>query len=191
MSRILCVAALGAVGLFSFASDVRAADATAAINRAPDNPSAAQAAEPNSTTHHASAPRDEKSAVRPWRASETLGIRVENPQGETLGKIEDLVFNPANGHIRYGVLSFGGVLGIGEKYFAVPWKHFRTEAKAGRAGSESFVLVVDVDKNKLKTAPGFNSKQWPDFGDPAYGTSVDEFYGDNSTAAHHRTTNAR
>lgn len=167
MSRIMYVAAIAAIGFFSFAATSQG-DAPAAVK-----PSATVTA---------------NGAVRPWRASETIGIRVENAQGEHLGKIEDIVFNPNDGHIRYAVLSFGGFLGVGEKFFAVPWKHLRAEAKSGTAGNEKFVLVLDVDKTRLKKAPGFDSKQWPDFGNPAYGNSVDEFYGDSATASHHTTT---
>ena len=63
--------------------------------------------------------------------------------------------------------------------------------KTGVTGNESFVLVLDVDKNKLKTAPGFDSKRWPDFGNPAYGTSVDEFYGENASASQPSTTTTK
>ena len=112
MSRVLCIAALGAIGLFSFATNLRAADAPATY--------------PPTATDSGHAASTAATAMRPWRASETLGLRVENPQGEHLGKIEDIVFNPSTGHIRYAVLSFGGVLGVGEKWFAIPWKHLRT-----------------------------------------------------------------
>ena len=129
-----------------------------------------------------------KENVRPWRASETIGLEVQNPQGKDLGKIEDIVFNPQTGHIRYAVLSFGG---IHSKYFAIPWSHLRSEAKTSKGGSEKFVMVLDVDQNKLKNAPGFDSKNWPDFGNSAYGTSVRQFYGENMTPLIARRTPTR
>lgn len=175
MSRILCAVAIGTIGLFSFASSLRAATpATTTTENTTQT----------TTNHHAP-------TMRPWRASETIGLKVENPQGQSLGKIEDLVFNPTNGHVRYAVLSFGGVLGVGDKYFAIPWSHFRPEEKAGRSGSERFVMVLDIDENRLKTAPGFDSKNWPEFGDSAYGTSVDQFYGHNTSAHRSTTTNTK
>lgn len=194
MSRVLFIAALSAMGLFSFASVIQAADAPA---NNPRNPNAVSNPANNvneNTAIHTTNPNahEANSGVHPWRASETIGLKVENPQGQNLGKIEDLVFNPHNGHIRYAVLSFGGFLGAGEKWFAIPWNHFRIETKKANTNNESFVMVLDVDKNKLKNAPGFDSKQWPDFGSSAYGTSVDQFYGNNSTAAHHApTTNTK
>ena len=176
MSRVLCIAALAAVGLFVFSSAIQAAD----------RPAGGDSARRRQHDHA----YDNRSHRGPCKlrkyapgALETLGIRVENSQGEHLGKIEDLVFNPTTGHIRYAVLSFGGVLGVGEKWFSQSPGSIASEAKSGSTGNESFVLVLDVDKTKLKNAPGFDSKRWPDFGNPAYGTSVDEFYGEDSTAA--------
>ena len=120
--------------------------------------------------------------ARPWRASQTIGMPVDNTTGDHLGKIEDLVFDPNTGKLRYAVLSFGGFLGLGDKYFAIPFNHLRAETKTGATGSESYHLVLDVSKDRLKEAPGFDSKNWPDFGDPNYGTSVDRFYGEPSAA---------
>jgi sporulation protein YlmC with PRC-barrel domain len=180
MSRFLCVVALAAAGMFTFAATVRADDPANTANNPTTNNAANTATENTGANHH------NANMMRPWRASETIGVRVENPQGDSLGKIEDLVFEPAKGHIRYAVLSFGGFLGVGDKYFAIPWSHLRAEERAGRSGSERFVMVLDVNKDKLKNAPGFDSKNWPDFGDPAYGTSVDQYYG----RAHHARTDS-
>jgi sporulation protein YlmC with PRC-barrel domain len=123
-------------------------------------------------------------SVRPWRASETIGMAVYNSAGDKLGKVEDLVFDPSNGHIRYAVLSFGGFLGIGDKYFAIPMNHLSVDSKKGGiTGSERYHFVLNVDKDRLKNAPGFDSKNWPDFGNAAYGTSVDQFYGQPAPTA--------
>ena len=147
MSRILYAAAIAAMGCFSFAATTRA-DAPAAVN-----PPATATAN-GTTTANANVTASTSNAVHPWRASETIGMRVENAQGEHLGKIEDIVFNPDNGHIRYAVLSFGGFLGIGDKYFAVPWKNLRAETKTGNAGNEKFVLVLERRQNEVEERPG-------------------------------------
>ena len=52
------------------------------------------------------------------RVTDLIGVRVYNPSDENLGKIENLVIDPASGQIRYAVLSFGGFLGMGDKLFA-------------------------------------------------------------------------
>ena len=54
-----------------------------------------------------------------------IGSEVVNKLNEDLGKIEDLVLDTGAGRIAYAVLSFGGFLGMGDKYFAIPWNAFR------------------------------------------------------------------
>jgi len=89
------------------------------------------------------------------RASKIIGTKVKNPKGENLGDIKELVLDPESGQVVYGVLSFGGVLGLGNKLFAVPWK-----ALVWTRDKEYYVL--DLDKDTLKKAPGFDKKHWPD-----------------------------
>ena len=57
--------------------------------------------------------------------STVIGSKVVNQQGEDLGTIEDIVVDVDVGRIAYAVLSFGGFLGMGDKYFAIPWEAFR------------------------------------------------------------------
>ena len=87
------------------------------------------------------------------RSRDVLGLRVYNAANESLGKIEDIAVDPNAGKIRYAVLSFGGILGLGDKYFAVPWPKLSFVAKgATSAGTpkESYI-VLDVSKQTLKT----------------------------------------
>ena len=65
-----------------------------------------------------------------------LGAKVINTDQEDLGKIEDLVIDARNSRVAYAILSFGGVLGLGDKHFAIPWEAltFRSVAEGGGAG---------------------------------------------------------
>jgi sporulation protein YlmC with PRC-barrel domain len=103
-------------------------------------------------------------------AKSLIGTRVVNPKGEHLGKIEDLVIEPEDGRVSFGILSFGGFLSMGEKLFAVPLQAMKTSP-------EDRTLVLNVDKDKLKNAPGFEKDKWPDLSDRAYDTTVYTFYG--------------
>ena len=105
------------------------------------------------------------------RASKLIGTDVENAQGEDLGKIEDVVLDPQDGRVAYAVLSFGGFLGLGEKFFAVPWS-----ALAAKAGEDD-TLILNVDKEKLKNAPGFNKSSWPNMADRTWGKEIHSYYG--------------
>jgi sporulation protein YlmC with PRC-barrel domain len=89
------------------------------------------------------------------RASKIIGTAVKNSKGDNLGDIKELVLDPASGQVVYAVVSFGGVMGVGDKLFAVPWMALRWT-------QEKSYYVLDMDKNTLKKAPGFDKKHWPD-----------------------------
>jgi sporulation protein YlmC with PRC-barrel domain len=102
-------------------------------------------------------------------ASTLIGNQVRNPEGERLGRIEDIVIDLDAGRIAYAVLSFGGFLGIGDKLFALPWSALALDQEA-----EEFVL--DVDKDMLKRAPGFDKDDWPNMADRHWGTEIHRYY---------------
>jgi len=109
----------------------------------------------------------------PWqlvKGSTFIGADVENPQGQNLGDIKDIVIDRASGRITYAVVSFGGFLGMGEKLFAVPWGAFAQP----RADKDKFVL--DVDKERLKNAPGFDQNNWPQMASREWVTSLYSYY---------------
>jgi len=107
-----------------------------------------------------------------YRASNITGMAVKNPAGEDLGKIEELVIDVNTGRVQYAVLSFGGILGFGDKLFAVPWKELTL-----KFGQDNKYFVLDVSKDRLKDAPGFDKNNWPDFGKPDWSAGADKFYG--------------
>jgi len=89
------------------------------------------------------------------RASKIIGTKVKSTSDEKLGDIKDLVLNPETGQVVYAVVSFGGVLGMGNKLFAVPWKALTWTR-------DKDYYVIGLDKAALKKAPGFDKKHWPD-----------------------------
>lgn len=107
-------------------------------------------------------------ADRLERTSRIIGTDVRNKDREKLGRIEDLVFN-TNGRISYAVVSFGGFLNLGEKWFAMPWEIL------GRDQDDRH-FVLDISKDKLKDAPGFDKKSWPDMADAKWCAEVGGFY---------------
>jgi hypothetical protein len=102
--------------------------------------------------------------------SHLLGSTVKNPQGKELGSIKDLVISPEDNRVVYAVLSFGGVLGLGEKAVALPLSVLKPAAEAK-------TFVVEMDPERLRTAPEFNQDNWPQMTDPQWITSVYTFYG--------------
>ena len=99
-----------------------------------------------------------------------IGSKVVNAQNEDLGKIEDLVLDAGAGRIAYAVLSFGGFLGMGEKFFAIPWNALHFNLKENRA-------VLNLDKKQMENAPGFDKDKWPNFADSTWGHGIYKHYG--------------
>lgn len=95
---------------------------------------------------------------------------VVNPQGEDLGKIEDIMIDVNTGRVAYVVLSFGGFLGLGEKLFAVPWEAMSVDTNRK-------VFVLNVQREVLKKAPGFDKDHWPLTGDTDWLNEIYTYYG--------------
>jgi sporulation protein YlmC with PRC-barrel domain len=146
----LTVAALG-VAAFAFPASLQGAATIASVDE-----------------YSADKKNKQKMSHRIMRASEMIGADVENAQGENLGEIKDLAIDVGRGKIGYAVLSFGGFLGMGDKLFAIPFEALTHHEDK---------CVLDVPKERLKEAPGFDPDAWPDFSDAAMGAELRRFYG--------------
>lgn len=102
-------------------------------------------------------------------ADTLLGNDVYNPAGEDLGDIKEFMIDMASGKVEYAVLSFGGLLGMGDKLFAVPWSALRLDTENKR-------FTLDVAEEELKNAPGFDKDHWPSMADPAWIQKIHQFY---------------
>jgi hypothetical protein len=103
-------------------------------------------------------------------ASAISGKRVQNPAGEELGEIDELMVDLHSGQVAYAVLSFGGFLGMGNKLFAIPWGALALD-------TDETTFVLNVDKELLENAPGFDKEDWPDMADSRWGTDIHSYYG--------------
>ncbi|MCQ8783912.1 PRC-barrel domain-containing protein [Mangrovibrevibacter kandeliae] len=102
-------------------------------------------------------------------ASRVNGTAVYNTEGEHLGQIDDVVIGKRDGRVRYAIMSFGGFLGIGEDYHPLPWEVLKYDERQGG-------YVVGITRESLEGAPRYARSTTP-WGDPAYGRSVDDYYG--------------
>jgi len=87
------------------------------------------------------------------RANNLIGSTVKGSDGKTLGKVHDIVLTPDHREVSYIALSRGGLFGIGEKLYAVPWSAVQT----GVGGK----LYVPITKEQLLMKPAFKSAYWP------------------------------
>jgi hypothetical protein len=97
------------------------------------------------------------------------GTAVYNRAGERLGSVHNVMIDKYSGQVAYAVMSFGGFLGIGERYHPLPWRALTYDTGLGG-------YVVDVTREQLEGAPSHGRDEAP-WGDPAYGRRVSDYYG--------------
>jgi hypothetical protein len=103
-------------------------------------------------------------------AADTLeGDDVRNEAGEKLGELVHVMIDVPNGRIAYGVLSVGGVLGVGDKLFAIPWSALRLD-------TVNHCMRLDVSKERLAQASGFDKDAWPTMADRRWAEDVHAYY---------------
>ncbi|MEO6316325.1 MAG: PRC-barrel domain-containing protein [Chitinophagaceae bacterium] len=93
--------------------------------------------------------------LRYLTATSVIGDKVQNNEGAHMGEIKNIMLDITTGKIEYFVIEFGGFLGIGTKYFAIPFALLRVDA-------EKKVFVFNKSREMLEKAPGFNEDHWPD-----------------------------
>jgi sporulation protein YlmC with PRC-barrel domain len=103
-------------------------------------------------------------------ATTLIGDPVRNAEGDELGQIENFMIDLKMGCIVYAVLSFGGFMGFGDKLFAIPWASLQVDLEA-----ECFRM--DINKDSLKKAPGFDKDDWPTAISSENVVTIYEFYG--------------
>lgn len=121
--------------------------------------------------NHSHSAHSNKTVVK--AKDEVIGVEVKNNSAEDLGKIYEVMLDKDSGRVAYVVLESGSFLGIGGKLFALPWKsiHYDTNQNC---------FILNVDKEKLKNAPGFDKDNWPDMADRTWGQSISDYYGSKS-----------
>jgi sporulation protein YlmC with PRC-barrel domain len=80
------------------------------------------------------------------RAKKVLGTKVTDPSGNKIGTIEDIILDKKSNNILFAVVSFGGFLGMGEKYHPIPWSALDYDPAEGSYG-------VSYTKEQLEAAP--------------------------------------
>jgi sporulation protein YlmC with PRC-barrel domain len=114
------------------------------------------------------------------RVRDLLGSQVINGQSQELGKISDVVINPESGNIRYVVISYGGMMGVGTKFLAAPWSTTKLVLKGTKTATGTTIdrdyFVLDLSTDALKNAPSFDNDHWPNFADDNWAGTIDRFY---------------
>ncbi len=102
-------------------------------------------------------------------AGKVEGTAVYNRSGERLGTVEDVMLDKVSGKVAFAVMSFGGFLGIGEKYHPLPWSTLTYDLQQGG-------YVVDMTRGQLEAAPSYGLNENVDLNDDVYGRRVYDYY---------------
>ncbi len=102
-------------------------------------------------------------------ASTLEGNDVVNNAKEKVGDIKGIMLDVQRGNIAYAVLSVGGFLGMGDKLFAVPWSALTLDA-------DHHNFCLDISKERLRNAPGFDKENWPENADRSLATEVHSYF---------------
>ena len=100
----------------------------------------------------------------PMKASNIIGTNVVNPDGDKLGDVKEIVIDPRTGKVAYAVVSFGGFLGMGTKLFAIPFSALKYNVTKSEFVNKEYIqneYVLDISKERLNEAPGFDPDHWP------------------------------
>jgi hypothetical protein len=96
---------------------------------------------------------------------------VLSPAGERIGHVEDLAIEKVGGKVAYAILSFGGFLGIGEKFHPVPWSILTYDTVRGG-------YSTPLDRAQLEAAPAYALAELADIGDTErYRETIYSYYG--------------
>ena len=90
-----------------------------------------------------------------------VGNEVYNLQGQCVGDIKEIMLDMHSGRVSYAVLAFEAFFSMGKKLFAVPWTALILDTENKR-------FTLDVDKDRLSKAPGFDKAQWPAMADQTW-----------------------
>jgi sporulation protein YlmC with PRC-barrel domain len=80
-----------------------------------------------------------------------VGTNVYNTSGDHLGQIHAVMIDKHSGHVAYALISFGGVLGVGEKYQRVPWSGLKYDTRQG-----GYVVGITIQQLEDQPAIGQN-----------------------------------
>lgn len=83
-----------------------------------------------------------------WRASNLMGLKVTNAANETIGDINEILFDN-DGKVAAIVIGIGGFLGMGERHAAVEF----SSVQLTRDKNNAPLARVNVTKEQLKSAP--------------------------------------
>lgn len=112
---------------------------------------------PSKPAQKPAAPEATDQPVQVYRLSHVIGLELKNDTDKSVGEIQDLVINCADGRIAYAVVSTGGTLGVGDKDHLVPWESVRCSRKDSTSTDCTARTTMTADQ--ISKAPEFKKDE--------------------------------
>jgi sporulation protein YlmC with PRC-barrel domain len=109
-------------------------------------------------------------AMRTCRLTKVVGEALQDSRDKKVGELEDVLVDDASGRVAYAVFSTGGLLGVGERMVALPWRSLKPGAADGKPH------ILDASPERIDKAPSFEKKSWPDLSDRRLGSEIHRYW---------------
>ena len=101
-------------------------------------------------------------------AGKVQGTAVYNLEGDRLGHVDDIMLHKISGQVAFAVLSFGGFMGVGQRFNPLPWSVLTYDTAKGG-------YVVPLSKEQLERSPSYDKEELTN-DDNGWGQRVNEYY---------------
>ena len=90
-------------------------------------------------------------------ASRVRGAVVYNAEGNSIGHVHDLSIEKGTGRVRHALVSFGGLLGIGDRYHAIDWSAMHYDSAMDG-------YIIPLDREDVEAMPSYTHDELVVFG---------------------------
>jgi sporulation protein YlmC with PRC-barrel domain len=97
--------------------------------------------------------------------SSIVGMQVTSPTGEHLGRVKDVIVD-GYGQPTYAIIAFGGMMGLGNNYAAVPWTSVAEMLQNDR---------LLMDQSQLENAPVLANAK-PEYANTRWRQAADSYW---------------
>jgi hypothetical protein len=104
-----------------------------------------------------------------YRGSRIIGTNVRDGKDRKIGQIKDLILDGGRGEVAYAVVNYGGVMGVGRKFHAIPWQ-------ALQPSDDGNYYILHADRETISQAPGFDKARWPDMTDRKWNAEIERYW---------------
>jgi sporulation protein YlmC with PRC-barrel domain len=126
---------------------------------------------------------DTNIVFQPLKVNKLVGMKVEDRDGQEIGKMRDIVVDMQTGQIKFVILASGGFWGVGVKLKAVPPQIISA------ATSKRHTLAANIPGSNWDKAPAVKRSAIISLAQPEQARTINKFYGQTEIAQTNRSGN--